>query len=198
MNVDKNTMADKKKETYKDEELFDIVADVQSGNDESFSVLKAKFSPLIKSLVRSFDDSGGEYEKEAESALLKAALSFDVHQSKVAFGLFAKICIRNALISLKRKEMSRKRRAEKKAVATRDRRNIGFHSFGSDDAAETEKLIENISSLLSAYEKRVFLEYMSDKTVEEIAIAVGKPKKSVNNAIYRIKEKVKALEFPDR
>ena len=39
---------------------------------------------------------------------------------------------------------------------------------------------------------------MSDKTVEEIAIAVGKPKKSVNNAIYRIKEKVKALDFPDR
>ena len=41
-------------------------------------------------------------------------------------------------------------------------------------------------------------ELVINKTVEEIAIAVGKPKKSVNNAIYRIKEKVKALEFPDR
>ncbi len=198
MNVDKNAMADNKKETYKDEELFDIVADVQSGNDESFSVLKAKYSPLIKSAVRSFEGSGEEYEKEAESALLKAALSFDLSQGEVAFGLYAKICIRNALISLRRKEMSRKRRAERKAVVARERRHIGFHNVDAADAAETEKLVESIGELLSNYEKRVFIEYMSDKTVEEIAIAVGKPKKSVNNAIYRIKEKVKALEFPDR
>lgn len=191
-------MAEKKKETYRDEELFVIVADVQSGNDESFSVLKAKYAPLIKSIVRSFDGSGEEYEKEAESALLKAALSFDISQGEVAFGLYAKVCIRNALISLRRKEMSRKRRAERKAVVARERRYIGFHSSDGADAAGTERLVEAIGGVLSNYEKQVFIEYMSDKTVEEIAIAVGKSKKSVNNAIYRIKEKVKALEFPDR
>lgn len=192
-------MAEKKKETYRDEELFDIVADVQSGNDESFSILKARYAPLISGLVRSFEGAPiEEYTKEAESALLKAAVRFDVEQSEVAFGLYAKICIRNALISLRRKEMSRKRRAERKAVGAREKRHMGFQAADTGDAAETEKLIESIEKLLSKYERRVFREYMSDKTVEEIAIAVGKPKKSVNNAIYRIKEKVKALDFPDR
>lgn len=192
-------MAEKKRETYKDEELFEIVADVQSGNVESFSLLKARYAPLVRGLVRSFEGAPAEeYEKEAESALLKAAVSFDVEQGEVAFGLYAKICIRNALISLRRKEMSRKRRNERKAAEPRNRRYIGFQGAEVADAAETEKLIESINQVLSAYEKRVFHEYMSDKTVEEIAIAVGKPKKSVNNAIYRIKEKVKALDFPDR
>ncbi len=192
-------MAEKKKETYKDEELFDIVADVQSGNDEGFSLLKARYAPLIRSLVRSFEGAPEEeYIKEAESALLKAAVRFDIKQSDVAFGLYAKICIRNALISLRRKEMSKKRRAERKVSEVRQRKHWGLYAAEARDAAETEKLIESIEKVLSGYERKVFREYMSDKTVEEIAIAVGKPKKSVNNAIYRIKEKVKALEFPDR
>ena len=192
-------MAEKKKETYKDEELFDIVADVQSGNDEGFSLLKAKYAPLIRSLVRSFEGAHEEeYIREAESALLKAAVRFDIEQSDVAFGLYAKICIRNALISLRRKEMSRKRRAERKAVGAREKRHMEFQAADAGDAAETEKLIENIEKVLSPYERRIFREYMADKTVEEISLAVEKPKKSVNNAIYRIKEKVKALDFPDR
>ncbi len=192
-------MAEKKKEIKRDKELFDIVADVQSGNDESFSLLKAKYAPLVSSLVLSFESGAvdiSEYEKEAESALLKAAVRFDTAQDDVAFGLFAKICIKNALISLRRKEMSRKRRLERKVESVK--RKTGLHMSEAHDAAETEKLVEDIKAVLSSYEKRVFSEYMSDKTVEEIAIAVGRPKKSVNNAIYRIKEKVKALEFPDK
>ena len=130
--------------------------------------------------------------------MLKAAVRFDIEQSDVAFGLYAKICIRNALISLRRKEMSKKRRAERKVADVRQRKHVGLYAVEARDAAETEELIESIEKILSVYERKVFREYMSDKTVEEIAIAVGKPKKSVNNAIYRIKEKVKALEFPDR
>lgn len=192
-------MAEKKKETYKDDELFDIVADVQNGNVEGFSLLKAKYAPLIRSLVRSFEGADEEeYIREAESALLKAAVRFDIKQSDVAFGLYAKICMRNALISLRRKEMSKKRRAERKVSEVRHRKSWGLYAADAGDTAETEKLIEIIEKVLSSYERKVFREYMSDKTVEEIAIAVGKPKKSVNNAIYRIKEKVKALEFPDR
>lgn len=192
-------MADNKKEIFRDDELFDIVSDVQSGSNESFSLLKKKYAPLIASSVHSFESGAvdiSEYEREAESALLKAALRFDLSQGGVAFGLFAKICIRNALISLKRKETSRKRRVEQKRQHMK--KKMSFHMSDAGDAAETERLVEGIKDVLSPYEKKVFSEYMSEKTVEEIAIAVGRPKKSVNNAIYRIKEKVKALEFPDK
>lgn len=192
-------MAENKKEILVDDELFDIVADVQSGNDESFSLLKAKYSPLVSSLVRSFDSGAAdisEYEKEAESALLKAAVRFDLQQSEVAFGLFAKICIRNALISLRRKEMSRKRRLERNVEPVR--KKSGMAVVVSRDSAETKELVERIKAVLSPYEKLIFNEYMSDKTIEEIAETVGRSKKSVNNAIYRIKEKVKSLEIAEK
>lgn len=189
-------MAKSEKAIFDEKELFDIVAEVQSGNDEGFSVLKKKYSPLIASAVKSFDGTAAdlsEYEKEAESALLKAALKFDISQSQVSFGLFAKICIRNALISLKRKETSRKRRMERRISPLPKRSRLGFDVAG-DGTTETDKLVERIMAVLSPYERMVFSHYMSDKSVTEIAEAVGKPKKSVNNAIFRIKEKVRGID----
>ncbi len=192
-------MAKSERAIFDEKELFDIVAEVQSGNDEGFSVLKKKYSPLIASAVKSFEGTAAdisEYEREAESALLKAALRFDISQSQVSFGLFAKICIKNALISLKRKETSRKRRMERRISPLSKRSKLGFDMSG-DSSAETDKLVERIMAVLSPYERMVFSQYMSDKSVAEIAEAVGKPKKSVNNAIFRIKEKVRGIDISE-
>ena len=192
-------MAKNKKEIVVDDELFDIVADVQSGNDEGFSLLKAKYAPLISAMVRSFDNGASdisEYEREAESALLKAAVRYDMEQRDVAFGLYAKICIKNALISLKRKETSRKRRLERSV--DHGRRKPAAQTMFLQSSTDTEALVKRIKENLSPYESRIFAEYMSDKSASEIAEAVGKSKKSVANAIYRIKEKVKALEISDK
>lgn len=189
-------MTDKTNEKYDDAELFDIVADVRSGNVEGFSILKKKYAPLIRSMAYSFAGQGGsseDYEREAESALLKAAIKFDLQQNDVSFGLFAKICIRNALVSLKRKEMSKKRRLERQAVGQAGRKKRSF-SMESNGDGNTEKLVDEINRVLSGYERKVFNEYMSGKTIGEMAETLGKPKKSVNNALYRIKEKVKEIK----
>ena len=186
-----------KTEIFEGKELFDIVADVQSGNDESFSALKRKYAPLMASAVRSFESGAAdvsEYEREAESALLKAALKFDVSQEQVSFGLFAKICIKNALISLKRKETSRKRRMERRMEPTPRRTRLGFETAGDGDTAETERLVGRIMEILSPYERSVFSHYMSGKSVDEIAEAVARSKKSVNNALFRIREKVRGVD----
>lgn len=179
-----------------EEELYNIVVGVKNGDDEDFKALKRKYAPLIAGLVRSFDgaEDVGEYEKEAETALLKAALRYDTEQRQVAFGLYAKICIRNALISLRRKEMSKKRRMEKKAQKNLDKPRA-FYSSEQNGTAETEKMVKAIRETLSPYEKKVFDEYMSDKTVEEIATELKRSRKSVHNALYRIKEKAKTLNF---
>ncbi|MBQ7836383.1 MAG: sigma-70 family RNA polymerase sigma factor [Clostridia bacterium] len=196
-------MADKNNMIIEDKELFDIVSDVQSGNDESFSVLKRKYAPLISRSVRSFEGETAdveEYRREAESALLKAALKYDLSRTEVSFGLFAKICIKNALISLLRKEMSRKRRLERHVSrrVAKKKRSYFVAPTESSSSAETEKIVSSISEILSPYEREVFREYMSDKTAEEIALALGRSKKSVNNALYRIKEKVKNIDDTDK
>ena len=188
----KDVMANEK--NYLGENLEQILIGVQNGDAESFERLCAKYEPLIVAATKSFEggeSSKSDLEREAQSALLKAAVRFDTNQSEVAFGLYAKICIKNALISLKRKEAARQRRAAKTSGAkvSAVKARISF----SGDGADAEKLVESVNRVLSAYEKRVFSEYMSGKSAAEIAVELGKDVKSVNNAIYRIKEKAQKV-----
>ena len=44
-----------------------------------------------------------------------------------------------------------------------------------------------------ADEKRIFEAYITGKSIGEIAERLGKDKKSVSNAVYRMKAKVKGL-----
>ena len=79
-------MAEKNYSAIEDKELFDIVSDVQRGDDEGFSVLKRRYSPLVSRSIKSFEGAVsdiGEYRREAESALLKAALKYDLESESV-------------------------------------------------------------------------------------------------------------------
>ncbi len=190
----KGNMANKKDKNYSDEMLEEILLGVQSGDADGFERLRSKYEPLIVAAVKSFEggeSSVSDLEREAQSALLKAAVRFDTKQSDVAFGLYAKICIRNALISLKRKEKARQRRAAKVSGAAKSapKPRISFAGDGRD----ADELVASISRVLSRYENRVFEEYMSGKSIGEIAATLDVSVKSVNNAIYRIKEKAQKI-----
>ena len=182
---------------YADAGVTETVLGVQSGDAESFEGLKRRYAPLIMNAVSSFsasDISRDDLEKEAESALLKAAVRYDTSQSKVAFGLYAKICIRNALISLLRKEQTKARRQARAGLAENEKKTKNGRFSYVSEGRDTGRTVERISGVLSSYEKLVFGEYMSGKSIGEIAETVGRSAKSVSNAMYRIKEKVKAQE----
>ena len=145
-------------------------------------------------MVSSFFARGGgareELLQEAESALLKAALTYDKTQTAVSFGLYAKICIRNALISYRRKVLRRTQReiSNKKAGKSRGVQRVLTQSENAEQA------IERIVAVLSPYERCVLREYISGKSVREIAQDLNKESKSVYNALFRIREKGKQLE----
>ncbi len=175
-----------------------LLKEIQNGSDESFALLAKQYAPLVGGMVSSFYASGGgardELLQEAESALLKAALTYDRTQRAVSFGLYAKICIRNALISHRRKVLRRTRRdmPEEKAW-----KSSGVHRVLSQ-TENGEQTIERITALLSPYERCVLQAYLSGKTVPEIAQDLGKNSKSVHNALFRIREKGKRLEQPEK
>jgi DNA-directed RNA polymerase specialized sigma24 family protein len=63
-------------------------------------------------------------------------------------------------------------------------------SFGGLSADE---ILKRIETSLSDYEKQVFKEYFSDRSARETALLLGTDEKSVNNAVYRIRQKAKSL-----
>ncbi|MBE6607935.1 MAG: sigma-70 family RNA polymerase sigma factor [Ruminococcaceae bacterium] len=172
--------------------LVKLIEDVKGGSDLAFSELCEDFSPLMKSQVlKLFGDNPSEYDdrlQDAAMALYNAVVTFDTSQDKVTFGLYAKICIRNRLISIKRKEKKNNKKSAPYEDAEKQLRETGRR-------ASREKLEDNekVISELSSYEKSVLMLYLNGHSYREIGLALDKSEKSVDNALYRIKSKLKKL-----
>lgn len=174
-------------------EISEILNGVKNGEQSSFDRLRSKYAPLISKEVFSFSQSGAgsenELREEAERALLSAAVSFD-ETKNIAFGYYAKICIRNALITVRRAVISKEKRLNKIDPVPGKRRKRSFEAF---DGLSRDEIMEKISAVLSPYERRVFLMSLDGKKAHEIAAIVGNDEKSVNNAIFRSRQKIRNM-----
>lgn len=166
----------------------------------AFEALLQRYEPLIQALVQRFSDDPiaerfrEDLRQEATVAFYHSILAYDTDQTEVEFGLYAKICISNALVSQLRKF---KRRATE-PLADTERDNFFIHE--SEDPSESileqeraEALYLVIRNNLSTFEYRVWQYFMSGRTAKEIGALTGKDEKSISNAIYRIRKKLRAV-----
>ncbi len=189
-----------------DNDVGVLLKRIKSGDESAFNQLAEKYSKVVDAAVRSFSpsfdavDAGGVYtaddlRQHAMLALFRAAQTYDADDKgkEVSFGLYAKICVNNSLISVLRKYRSEKKRREAM-------KNIGTAENRSRDpldqivdADERRRLLGRVSEVLSPYEKEVFEFLIVGKSACEIAGRLGKSVKSVSNAVFRIKVKTKEL-----
>ena len=109
----------------------------------------------------------------------------------VTFGLYARVCVRNALISRYRK---------KKAVLCSLEGSIddlldacGEEPYEAISAAESlAETYAKITAVLSPYERQVFDLYLDGQSAASIGARLGKAEKSVYNAISRTLAKLRA------
>lgn len=192
------------------EDLASLLEKVRQGDEFAFDVLSREYKSVVDNAVRRFAPSFGivngngselynedDLRQYASIALYKAASTYDPEGKgkNVSFGLYTKICINNALISQLRKYKSEIRRRE---VALNAERTIKRTASADPlvhlaDHADATELLDRISVILSDYEKEIFDYYIEGKSVGEIAERLGKEEKSVSNALYRMKVKVKGL-----
>ena len=177
-----------------------ILSNVRSGDEKSFDILYQQYKPLITSKVAEFIGSleAEEIEQLSSIALYDAAMSYDYEKvdRKVTFGLYADICIRNKLISELRRV---------KAVEIPDGDIVHSEESGSGASPEEYVLrkedvlsrIRRAKSMLTPFENTVFLLYLSGDGYNEIAAKLGKSRKSVDNALTRIRTKFKSDNMPE-
>ena len=113
-------------------------------------------------------------------------MSYDVLQSEVSFGLYAKICLSNSLNSALRK----RRRQLKADMAQQDDAERRSVFDDADRLSDAGLLLDRIDSLLSAFEKAVFRLFIRGCSHRAIAEELGCKEKSVDNAVYRIRTKI--------
>ena len=180
----------------KREQLHSCIQAVRGGDQAAFSALLASYEPLVGAEVTRYATGLGEQDVQdlrqcALLALYRAALNFDLSQCEVEFGLYAKICITNALLSHLR--VIRRYRTELSSGDV-----VYADEVGEDPAARVMQeeaaaaLYARVRSLLSPYENRVWSLYMAGRPVGEIARHLQKDTHSIENAVYRIRKKLRA------
>lgn len=182
----------------KNTEIAELVSKVRNGDEAAFSILLSKYSPLIENSLATmldreqYDVYAEDLRQEATMVFYNSILTYDMEQYEVEFGLYAKICITNALISQKRVLV--KRSGERYSDNALD-------EFLGNDAEDPSAMIMEQESLRALYsvirgnlsdlEYRIWHLYMSGMTAGEIGRSIGKSSKDVNNAIYRIRKKLR-------
>ena len=186
------------KRMSENDSVVGLIKSFRGGDQSAFKELVEKYDPLIDSLVSKFFDSDIEglsrddLRQEAILRFYNSILTYDTDQCEVEFGLYAKICISNALISQLR--LQKKRTAEHLT----ELQDTFFFVNDSEDPSDRileEERIKSLYSLirknLSPYEYRIWQLYMSGHTAKDICIVVESDERSVANAIYRIRKKLK-------
>lgn len=168
----------------------ELIKEVQSGNKDAFNEIIRRYEPLISSIVSRYlsdeffsQSDRDDLSQEAAIALYNAVMSYDILQSEVSFGLYAKICLSNSLNSALRR---RKRQLEADRVQLTEESEY----LNDDKASDAGLLLERVDGLLSDFEKSVFRLFIRGYSHRFIAETLGRTEKSIDNAIYRIRSKI--------
>ena len=173
---------------YDDCEIKELLLLVRQRDDRAFEELVARFSPMINKVISSFLCSSISYEEafsEACVVLHRAALSFDIDQREVTFGLYSRICVYRRMMDV----LSRVKRDERHLE-----NGVDLDCFARENTIELnlvgrERMNEYLAkarSILSEYEYNVFLHYIEGEATSVIAERLGKTVKSVENAKSRM------------
>ena len=182
-------------------EHTDLIGRAKSGDQAAFEALLNQYTPLIESLTGQFagqfatSEDREDLRQEALVGFYKAMMRFDADQQSVQFGLYAKECIRNGLISY-----LRRLKKHEHVVLLDDGDLIEETRAAEDDLAQRLAdeeaylvLSRRIREVLSRYENRIWWLYLSGQTAKQIASMLQTDEKSVSNAIYRIRRKLRAI-----
>jgi RNA polymerase sporulation-specific sigma factor len=169
---------------------------VRMGDQQAFSALLTAYEPLLRAEVsRAMEgvdrSEADDFRQIALLALYRAALNFDLSQNEIEFGLYAKICIRNALATQRRLVLNRNLHLTGEEMPFEGDEGVGDPAQILIEDEAFQALLARIRCLLSAYENRVWNLYMAGLSAKYIARAVGKDVHSIENAVYRIRRKLR-------
>ena len=186
-----------------DKIVKNLILQVRRENQEAFEEMLQIYDPLITSFVNRFcqndvtEQDAEDLKQELTVVFYNSILSYDLTQTDVSFGLYAKICLNNALITQIR---AMKKRKGPETVSLESETWITDEPEGQEDPSvafikkeEMRELNCRIEQVLSPFENKVWRSYVAGCTSREIAHFLGKGEKSIDNAIFRVRQKLKKL-----
>lgn len=180
-----------------DEQLAALARD---GNDEAFALLVSRFSGVLHRLSAKFGgvSDADDLSQEGLLGLLSAAKTYR-EGGAASFGTYAYTCMRNRMLSAVRTAQN-----EFSLVSTEEEETALPQPTGGDPAAlvvrleELETLRAHLRAVLTEREYQVLTRYLRAYSYDEIAADLSIGRKSVDNALTRLRRKLAAAPFLTR
>lgn len=182
---------------YTDSQLACLVS---NGNSDAFVELTARYMSLIRVKAAPFRCTMLEADdlcQEGLWGLLCAARTYDA-TGKAAFRTYAGVCISNRIIMAYRAAASRKNSPLNDFVSLSD---DGLEMDMPDSTTNPETVLmdresviaiqQRIQQNLSKIEQQVLILYLSGCSYHEVAAKLGVTSKAVDNALQRVRLKLK-------
>ena len=175
-----------------------LVGLASKGDHSAWFTIISRYFPLVKNRANGYnsaDFEGEDLVQEGFIGLIRAVRSYRVDGGS-SFKTYAILCVDNSIISAVRKSLAKKRIPDSFIVPLDDCSTLPEETSTEDTYINQEEfrvLKETLSSKLSSFENDVFSLYLAGYDQEKISQKLSTNKKSVNNAISRIKRKLRDL-----
>lgn len=187
-------------ENYTDEELLQMLS--EDKDSDIIEYLMVKYKPLVLSKTRMLFLSGGEHDdliQEGMVGLFKAVRDYRP-EAKASFATFAGLCVERNIYQAIEKAQRLKNRPLNEAMSMSEMEDQASHKDMHLDPAdimigqETAGVLrKKISGCLSHFENQVLDYFLEGKDYREIADLMERSPKSIDNALQRIRGKVRQL-----
>lgn len=190
-----------------DEALADeaLCARAGAGDVDAEAALASRYFALVRACARPLFLTGGDGEdliQEGMFGLIRAIREYRA-DGTASFRTFAEVCIRNQLFSALRAAARSKNAPLNESVSLdhpffdSDSYTAGVFDMASADPElliadrdYVRSVLEDTKRQLSEFEAKILGYYLDGLTCQEIAKLVGRPLKSVDNAVQRVRRKV--------
>ena len=181
-----------KYDSFSDNELILLS---RENNQDAFEVLFYRYLPLLKKIIAKNNQTSNDFDDMLQDATISfyyAVQLYDFDSS--AFSTFLSVCVDRSLKSTIRKASAQKRIPEGMIVPIDDGIDFGVNTksaeeefFGNNTVGDTT---DSLKSRLSKLEFKVLVTYLSNGSYEATALELGLTRKTVDNALTRIRKKL--------
>lgn len=196
---------------YKEYNDFELLNYIAEKNEEATNIMYKKYEPLIanisRKMIKYVNGSGLEINDLIQEGMLGLSSAIDSYDSvkDASFYTYAKTCIERKIISLIVSTTRLKRKVLNESISIEatdengekinldylfiDEKENPVNKLLSDEYEQ--ELYEIVKNVFTGFEQQVFELKINGFDYKEIAEILDKDAKSIDNALQRIKSKLK-------
>jgi RNA polymerase sporulation-specific sigma factor len=174
----------------------EYISKIKTGDKSALNFIMEKYRNFVYMKAKPFFMVGAEKDdiiQEGMIGLFKAIRDFN-EENGAPFAAFAKLCVERQLYTAI-ESAGRLKNAPLNAYISLSEESENLMDGGIEEAviekASYQQMYENMQECLSTMEKELLELYLEGKDYTEIAKILGKTDKSIDNALQRIKGKIR-------